>query len=78
MIVTETLESIGAHKMAIMWIAGASIIAFIATLIGIPWLVVRIPSDYFAHGKRLRDEGPCRHVVVCYALLMGRICWVTS
>lgn len=72
MIIVEMLESIRAHKMAIMWIAGASIIAFIATVIAIPWLVARIPSDYFAHGKRLRKEGPRRHVVVRCAFLMGK------
>ena len=72
MIVAEMLESIRAHETALMWIAGVSIISFIATLITIPWLVVRIPADYFAHGKRLRNAGPRRHVVVRWTLLAGK------
>ena len=66
------LESIRVHETAIMWIAGASIVAFIATLIAVPWLIVRIPSDYFAHGRRPRKRWANRHPVVRGALLAGK------
>lgn len=66
------LESIGAHETAIMWLAGASFVAFCATLIAVPWLIVRIPSDYFAHGKRPRKQWADRHPVVRGALLAGK------
>ena len=55
-----------------MWIAAVSLFAFLATLIAIPWLVVRIPADYFAHGRRPRQEGPRRHPVVRVAFLIGK------
>ena len=66
------LGLIRAHETAIMWIAGASIVAFIATLIAVPWLIVRIPSDYFAHGRRPRKRWADRHPVVRGALLAGK------
>lgn len=66
------LESILGHETAIMWIAGASIIAFIATLVAVPLLVVRIPPDYFAHGRRPRKQWADRHPLVRGVLLAGK------
>lgn len=34
------------------WIGGISLIAFAASLAVIPWLVLRIPEDYFATERR--------------------------
>jgi hypothetical protein len=70
--ITRMFESIQAHETAIIWIAVASLVAFIATLMAVPWLIVRIPSDYFAHRRRLRKQGPRRRVVVRWALLIGK------
>lgn len=66
------LESIQAHKAAMMWIAGASLLAFVATLIAVPWLIVRLPSDYFAHGRRPRKQWADRHPLVRKALLAAK------
>ena len=38
-------------KNTIWWNAGASFMTFLAFLILVPLLAVRIPSDYFARGK---------------------------
>jgi hypothetical protein len=72
MIFAEMHGSIRAHEAAIMWLAGASLVAFVATVIAVPLLIVRIPADYFAHRRRLRKEGPPRHLVVRWAFLMGK------
>ncbi len=66
------LEAIRAHETAILWIAGASIVAFLGTLIAVPWLILRIPPDYFAHRKRLRTPAPRRNAVVRWAFLLGK------
>ncbi len=29
------------------WLATASIVGFVGSLIGIPWILVRLPADYF-------------------------------
>ena len=29
------------------WLAAASVVGFVGSLIGIPWVLVRLPADYF-------------------------------
>ncbi|MBY8964961.1 PGPGW domain-containing protein [Algiphilus sp.] len=41
-----------AHATLLWWLAAASVLTFIGSLIVVPWLVVRIPQDYFAHRRR--------------------------
>jgi hypothetical protein len=65
-------EWIHSHRTIIWWIASASIVTFIATLIIVPLLVVRIPSDYFAHGRRLRKQWAGRHSALRWVLLIGK------
>jgi hypothetical protein len=48
------------HEAVLYWIAGLSLIAFLAGLMIIPWLVIRIPADYFA-GRRRSEKYKIRH-----------------
>lgn len=50
----------------------ASIITFVSTLIVVPKLVVRIPSDYFSHRERNRMTCYDQHSVVQGILLVGK------
>jgi hypothetical protein len=34
------------------WATGLSLAAFVATLVGVPWVVARLPSDYFSRRRR--------------------------
>jgi hypothetical protein len=34
------------------WITGASLLSAVATLLGMPWVVTRLPEDYFNHPER--------------------------
>jgi len=77
------IEWIKGHETAILWMTGISIITFIATLIAVPWLVVRIPSDYFSHKRRFRELwGEQNFLVRCVILivknLLGYILIVTG
>jgi hypothetical protein len=36
----------------VWWITAASILSAIATLLGMPWVVTRLPEDYFNHPER--------------------------
>jgi hypothetical protein len=67
--VTQLIEAIYAHQAVIWWIAGTSIATFIATLLVVPWLIVRIPPDYFAHGRRHRKHWANMHPIVRGVLL---------
>ncbi len=40
------------HEGLFLWLTIASIMGFIASIILIPWMVIKIPSDYFSHPKR--------------------------
>ena len=77
------IEWIKGHETAILWMTGISIITFIATLIAVPWLVVRIPSDYFSHKRRFKKLwGEQNFLVRCVILivknLLGYILIVTG
>lgn len=54
------------------WLTFASLATFVVSLATLPWLVARIPADYFAyhkrHGTRLRQ----RHPAIRLALLIGK------
>lgn len=40
------------HENLFLWLTIVSIIGFIASILLIPWIVTKIPSDYFSHPKR--------------------------
>lgn len=46
------LEWIQSYETLFYWVGGISLAAFAATLAIIPWLVLRIPEDYFAAERR--------------------------
>lgn len=74
----STLNSIGeliqANETVFWWLTVTSIVAFFATLIIVPWFVIRIPSDYFSDSniERRRMPWPNRHPLVRRILLAGR------
>lgn len=39
-------------EQLVWWGSGLSLLGFIATLIGIPWVVARLPQDYFSRPRR--------------------------
>ena len=59
-------------ESTIWWIAGASFLTFLAFLILVPLLAVRIPSDYFARGKVHRKLWANQHLVLRMVLLIGK------
>ncbi len=65
-------EWIGNHKTLIWWIAGVSVVVFVAALIVVPWLVVRIPSDYFRDKKRHPQPRAHRRSMLRWVLLIGK------
>ncbi len=66
------LEWLQGDENGIWWLAGASILIFVAFLIIVPLLVVRIPSDYFAHGRFHKKMWADHHWVLRVILLIGK------
>jgi hypothetical protein len=60
------------HEVLILWMTVASIISFVGTLIAVPLLIVRIPSHYFSHGKRVDKMWAHRHPVIRLILITGK------
>lgn len=66
------LDWVGEHQ-GLMWFAGAASIAiFLASLILIPALAVRIPPDYFAHPTRPPGLWANRHPALRLAIIGGK------
>ncbi len=46
------IEWIQSNETIVWWLLASSAATFVASLVLVPMLVVRIPSDYFTHKKR--------------------------
>ena len=65
-------EWIQANDTLLWWLAALSAMTFLATLIAVPMLVVRLPSDYFSYRKRRRAPWADRHPAVRFTLLVAK------
>jgi hypothetical protein len=56
------------NEQLIAILAGVSVITFVATLLIVPWLLLRLPSDYFVREQRkpipLRQQHPVLRVTL--------------
>ncbi|MEN8258081.1 MAG: PGPGW domain-containing protein [Thermodesulfobacteriota bacterium] len=66
------LDAIHTNETLLWWLAGSSLLTFIASLLLIPFLLTRLPVDYFAHGKRHRPPWAHHHPVVRFFLLLSK------
>jgi len=66
------IEWIRSNETAFWWLAASTIITFLATLIAVPILVVRIPSDYFSRKKRHGKLRANHHPIVRAMLMIGK------
>ncbi|MDG2272767.1 MAG: hypothetical protein P8L39_10710, partial [Halioglobus sp.] len=40
-------------QQPLLWASGFSLLALIATVFGVPWVVTRLPKDYFVRTERV-------------------------
>jgi len=66
------LEWLQIDQNAVWWMVGASILTFLAFLIIVPILIVRIPSDYFSHGRFQKRLWTNHHLALRMILLIGK------
>ena len=68
----QTLTAWVASHQQVFWaLVGLSVLAFVGTLIAVPWMVVRIPSDYFAR-RAGNGRPPHRHPIVHVLVVIGK------
>ena len=60
------------HEALVWWIGSLSLFTFVAVLVLIPLIVVRLPCDYFSGKRRTPAPWPERHPAVRLALLVGK------
>lgn len=71
-IFTDLLAWFEAHPRIIIGISVFSVLSFFGTLAALPWLVTRIPPDYFAPPKRKRSRFAKQHPVLRLDILILR------
>ena len=55
---------IHANETALWWLATGSGLAFVATLLLVPVILIRLPSDYFSHRRRRDTHAAERHPLI--------------
>lgn len=56
-----------------LWLLGlVSVFTFIGSLIIVPWLIIRIPPDYFASTERRRSITTQRHPILRLILVLAK------
>ena len=58
-----------AHEVALGWLSVVSAVMFVGSLSAVPWLVVRIPTDYFLRPHHYADRWQPRHPLLRIAFL---------
>ncbi|MGK0673127.1 MAG: PGPGW domain-containing protein [Halothiobacillaceae bacterium] len=71
-IITDLLAWFEAHPWLLVGLSIFSLLGFLGTLISLPWLVTRIPSDYFAPSHRKRSRFAEKHPVLRGGILILR------
>jgi len=60
------------HEGLLILLGAVSVVTFLASLIVVPWLVVRIPHDYFDPEKRHLTVWAHRHPVLRWTALLAK------
>lgn len=55
------LQWIHVHEAVLGWLTVVSVLTFVGSLVVIPWLIVRIPEDYFLQRRPLLDFAGATH-----------------
>ena len=48
----EPIEWLKSNDTLLWWLAIGSVVMFVGSLLAVPWIVVRIPADYFSEVSR--------------------------
>lgn len=65
-------DFIRAHENLLLLLGGVSLVTFFGSLLVVPWLVVRIPPDYFALEERRIAPWSDRHPALRWSALLGK------
>ena len=60
------------NQQILVWVGSVSIIVFILSLISLPWLVAKIPEDYFFQKKRQSTHRKTQRPLLRLLVLLGK------
>lgn len=60
-ILPDIWEWIQQYEPLLWWVGSLSLFLFIFTLVAIPWVIVRIPEDFFSQDKPVMRSWKARH-----------------
>jgi hypothetical protein len=63
------LEWLRSHEILFGWLGAVSALMFFGSLLAVPWLVIRIPADYFIRQRHLVDRWRLRHPLLRISVL---------
>jgi len=66
------VQWIKSHEAILWWLTAASIVTFVVSLILVPFIIVRIPSDYFTRGRHHRKLYADHHPLVRGMLVIAK------
>jgi hypothetical protein len=66
------LDWLRSHEVALGWLSVVSPVMFFGSLLAVPWLVVRIPTDYFLRPHHYADRWKPRHPVLRILFLVAK------
>jgi hypothetical protein len=71
--VTDAMEWFGDHPAAMWWSGAVSLSMFLGTLLVVPVLLVKMPADYFLHGRREASvDWRGQHPALRWSALIGK------
>lgn len=68
----NTFIDLEGHQQLLVWIGISSLAVFIISLLTLPWLVAKIPQDYFVPKKRHPTKWKNQHPVARLLTLIGK------
>ncbi|MCV6604595.1 MAG: hypothetical protein OIF34_04770 [Porticoccaceae bacterium] len=60
------------HQELLTWLGAISLFTFVVSLLSLPWLVSRIPEDYFLPSKRRPTDWKAQRPLVRNLMLIGK------
>ena len=61
--------------MSEQWILGLSVLSvvmFVVSLVALPWIVAKIPADYFLHDSRTATDWHSQRPLIRWLILIGK------
>ena len=69
---SSLLDWVRSHELLLALLSAASALMFVASILLIPWLVIRIPADYFLRQHHYADHWKPRHPLLRILFLVTK------